>query len=523
MPLWKIIVLRRQGDTTNNRWYDSMQPNDVRGISIKWIVLAAIMSITAAFSGIVGWGILQSWSVYRAAQEQQQFDLGANRFIKGLYEVLLERLASNNALQAPGAASASTASAIEAHRKTVSENFDFGLASLEQREFPEKQRLVSALKSSLQMADDYRKRSDEAIRLPRERRDSDLVKTFVPVMTEMVNASLKLWFHALYSVAKNDPQLARLATIKEIGWRMREFSGLERSIVSAAIASGTALGPDQLSVIAGYRARVSVLWGQLQNLTADAAGDPGIRAAMREAEQKYFQGFEPLSDQLRKLAAAGEKYPMTASQWVETTNPQIGSLLEVLYAAVKAGEAITASALERATRDLIIELAVLISSILLGGICAWAVFARVTKPLSQLASALSELSDGNLDVLLPGIGRGDEMGKMARAVEAFKIKSSEKARKEMNEHAARERVAVEQRRADMHKLADEFEAAVGSIAAGVSSAATELASSAEVLTKNADSAAQATTLVATASKEAAANVQSMVSATEEMSSSAMSD
>ena len=54
-------------------------------------------------------------------------------------------------------------------------------------------------------------------------------------------------------------------------------------------------------------------------------------------------------------------------------------------------------------------------------------------------------------------------------------------------------------------------------------AATELASSAEVLTKNTDSAAQATTLVATASKEAAANVQSMVSATEEMSSSATSD
>ena len=50
-------------------------------------------------------------------------------------------------------------------------------------------------------------------------------------------------------------------------------------------------------------------------------------------------------------------------------------------------------------------------------------------------------------------------------------------------------------------------------------AATELASSAEVLTKNADSAAQAATSVATASKEAAVNVQSMVSATEEMSSS----
>jgi len=496
-----------------------MQLRNVHGISIKWVVLAAMMSITTAFSGIIGWDILQSWSVYRAAQEQQQFDLGANRFIKGLYEILLERLTSNNALQAPTAASASTVSAIEAHRKIVSENFGVGLTSLEQQDFPEKTRLVSVLKSSMQRADDYRKRSDEAIKLPRERRDSDLVKTFVPVMTEMVNASLKLWFYALYSVAKNDPRLARLATIKEIGWRMREFSGLERSIMASAIASGTALESDQLSTIAGYRARVSVLWGQLQNLTADPAGDAGIKAAMRDAEQKYFQGFEPLSDKLRKLAAAGEKYPMTASQWVETTNPQIGSLLEVLYAAVGAGEAITASELERAARDLIIELAILIGGILFGGICVWTVITRVTTPLSQLASALSELSTGNFEVILPGIGRADEVGAMARAVEVFKIKSSEKARKEMDEQAARERIAVEQRRADIHKFADEFEAAVGSIAAGVSSAPTELASSAEVLTKNADNAAQATTSVATASKEAAANVQSMVSATEEMSSS----
>src|SRR5690348_12637663 len=146
-----------------------MQLNGVRGISIKWVVLAAIMSVTTALSGMVGWNILQSWSVHRAAQEQQQFDLGANRFIKGLYEILLERLALNNALQAPEAASALTVSAIEAHRRIVRENFDVGLASLEQRDIPEKPRLLSVLKSSMQRADDYRRRADEAIRSPKER------------------------------------------------------------------------------------------------------------------------------------------------------------------------------------------------------------------------------------------------------------------------------------------------------------------------------------------------------------------
>jgi HAMP domain-containing protein len=416
-----------------------MQLKDVRkfDFSVKWVVLAAIMSITMAFAGMVGWNILQSWSAYRAAHEQRQFDLGANQFIKGLYEILLERLASNNALQAPEAASPSTESVIAAHRKVVKENFDLGLASLAQWEFPDKPALMSRLESSVQKANDYRRRSDEAIKLPRERRDADLVKTFVPVMTEMVNASLKLWFSALYSIAKDDPKLAHLATIKEIGWRMREYSGLERSIVASAIASGTPVQPEQVLVIAGYRARVSVLWAQLQNLTAAPASDAGIKIVMREAEQKYFGGFEPLSDQLRKLAATGEKYPMTATQWVETTNPQIGALLEVLYAAGRAGEAITADTLERATRDLTLELAIFFGSMIFSGMCAWVVVRRVSRPLSQLALALRELSDGNFEVSLPGVGRRDEIGAMARAVETFKIKSSENARKEMDEQTAR--------------------------------------------------------------------------------------
>jgi hypothetical protein len=184
-----------------------MQSKGVSGFSIKWVVLPAILSITVAFAGSIGWGILQSWSAYRAAQEQRQFDLGANQFIKGLYEVLLERLASNNALQAPEAASASTLSAIDAHRKIVGENFDIGLVSLERWEFPDKASLLSTLKGSLQKADDYRRRSDEAIRLPRERRDSELLKTFVPAMTEMVNVSLKLGSPRCTTLRRTTPGL----------------------------------------------------------------------------------------------------------------------------------------------------------------------------------------------------------------------------------------------------------------------------------------------------------------------------
>ena len=71
----------------------------------------------------------------------------------------------------------------------------------------------------------------------------------------------------------------------------------------------------------------------------------------------------------------------------------------------------------------------------------------------------------------------------------------------------------------MHRLANDFEAAVGEIVDTVSSASTELEASASTLTATAERAQELTTMVAAASEEASTNVQSVASATEEMSSS----
>ena len=75
---------------------------------------------------------------------------------------------------------------------------------------------------------------------------------------------------------------------------------------------------------------------------------------------------------------------------------------------------------------------------------------------------------------------------------------------------------AEQREADMIKLADDFEGAVGEIIETVSSASTELEASAGTLTSTAVRSQELTTMVAAASEEASTNVQSAASATEEL-------
>jgi methyl-accepting chemotaxis protein len=146
-------------------------------------------------------------------------------------------------------------------------------------------------------------------------------------------------------------------------------------------------------------------------------------------------------------------------------------------------------------------------------------FLTIARPIAALTRAMLELAEGNFSVVLPGLGRKDEVGDVAGAVEKFKVVSERKAREEAEAKIQQDQIAAQQRKAEMHKLADGFEAAVGEIVDTVSSASTELEASASTLTATAGRSRQLATTVAAASEEASTNVNSVASAKEELSSS----
>jgi methyl-accepting chemotaxis protein len=157
-------------------------------------------------------------------------------------------------------------------------------------------------------------------------------------------------------------------------------------------------------------------------------------------------------------------------------------------------------------------------ALLLIGTCVFSIF-TIARPMRALSVSMEELAGGNFAVVLPGLGRKDEVGDVAGAVEKFKVVSEKKARDEAEAKIKQDQIAAQQRKAEMMKLADEFEGAVGEIVETVSSASTELEASATTLTATAERSQELTTAVAAASEEASTNVQSVASATEELSSS----
>ena len=114
----------------------------------------------------------------------------------------------------------------------------------------------------------------------------------------------------------------------------------------------------------------------------------------------------------------------------------------------------------------------------------------ISKALASMVSAMTRLAGGEFKIAIPGLGRKDEIGEMARrgrGIQEQHDRSGAAARRTARGRSSGRR---EQRKADMRELANAFEGAVGEIVETVSSAATELEASANTLTQAADAIAE---------------------------------
>jgi methyl-accepting chemotaxis protein len=160
-----------------------------------------------------------------------------------------------------------------------------------------------------------------------------------------------------------------------------------------------------------------------------------------------------------------------------------------------------------------------LGALVFGALLAFVVGRGISRPMVGMCKAMRELAGGNFEVVLPGLGRRDEIGEMACAVEEFKVQAVTRAAHEADERDSQNKVASMQRRSELIRFADEFETAVGSIVSNVSSSASQLEVAANTLTRTVETTQNLAARVTGASEEASANVNSVASATEQLSAS----
>jgi methyl-accepting chemotaxis protein len=156
--------------------------------------------------------------------------------------------------------------------------------------------------------------------------------------------------------------------------------------------------------------------------------------------------------------------------------------------------------------------------VVIGVALSWLIGRAIARPIASLCAVMQTLSGGDKSVVIPNTVQKDEVGDMARAVLVFKDSMVEADRLRAEQEETKRRAELERRQA-MLALADKFEASVGSVVDGVTSAATELEATAQTLTATAEETSRQATAVSAASEETTRNVQTVASATEELTAS----
>jgi methyl-accepting chemotaxis protein len=360
-----------------------------------------------------------------------------------------------------------------------------------------------------------RTRADAAILKPKAQRDPALPHDYpqgsgayldaVNTFADTLDSSLRL----------ADPLVDQLLTLKQTTWAARSSLASILLRCSASVATGHGWEPAQILSNAEDSGRVAALWAEVRQIAARPEIPPAVVKAVGEAD-KLFAG--PMADERKALVEAlsrKEAVAVTQAQFDERNLVQLNLFTDLLNSTMDEmiNRAIQQerSAMATLVRS-VLEFAVAVVLLIVGLLV---IQRRVSRPLLKMSDAMRRLAEHDMAVEIPGIGRADEVGAMAEAVQVLKentIRADSLASQQKEAQQAREA-----RTRAIESLTGDFDHRVSGVLDVVTSALTKLNAAAETMTENSEQTTRQAGSVAASADQASSSVQTVASAAEELS------
>ncbi len=142
----------------------------------------------------------------------------------------------------------------------------------------------------------------------------------------------------------------------------------------------------------------------------------------------------------------------------------------------------------------------------------------IARPIRAMTRTMRALADGSLDVAVPGLGRRDEIGQMAAAVEIFRGNAQERQRL-VEETRRLEQSAAEQRRSVLNAMAEAIERETSIAVDEMGEHTKAMITSTEAMTMATGAVGDEARTVAGSAQRALENASTVTSAAEELTAS----
>lgn len=293
----------------------------------------------------------------------------------------------------------------------------------------------------------------------------------------------------------------------------KERAGLERAMGAAGFGAG-AFRPAVFNRFVGLIAAQETFFSSFRKYASPEASD---------FYGKTMTG--PVVDEVARMRdvalgsiESGSLGGISASDWFAAITAKIDLMKKVEDFTAAGLVDLASGQADEAQADAVVFGAVTLAVLFVTFAIVAVVVRSITVPVSGLTDAMRRIADGDNGTDVPGIQRRDEIGSMAGAVEVFKRNALEVERLGAEQSAQKAR-ALEERRQSMLALANRFEASVSGVVDNLSASSNQLQSASVVMSENAQSTSERSSVVSAASEQAAATAQSVASATEELDAS----
>jgi methyl-accepting chemotaxis protein len=358
----------------------------------------------------------------------------------------------------------------------------------------------------------------DAMHKPKKARRPTLSSDYAEVTEALLATLEKTSDNLAAAVNHNDPVIDQLLSIKQAAWLLRNTAGEASDLVSSGLVATGNLPMEAQQTYTRFAGGIEGVWKALELSTWGMQLSPDLANAMTAAKAAYFDPqYVSLRDRLMDQISVGSKTEVTADQWTPLTAERMGTAVAVAERALDEATKFAAIQYAAAERALVVQIVLLTLAIALALGAITAVTRRVIRPLHRMRDAMLKVASGDLGVDSGYLDRHDEIGALARALETFKHQAADKLQIEAQERERNAGAAARQRAIDTYVA--EFEGAVRQSLTELNDASTlmrETSGSLSAVSRQTNARVQG---AERASGDASMNVQSVASASEELSAS----
>jgi methyl-accepting chemotaxis protein len=317
-------------------------------------------------------------------------------------------------------------------------------------------------------------------------------------------------------LASLDGNAYRQANYANVAWTLRDIGGLNASLHKSLVAAKRIATDVEKTEIARSTGRTEQILSTLQELRNNPATPANVSAALGKMQSDYVERFGKQL-KLAKEGAVSGKYDNDVDTYYAESQVGLAAIITVREAFYENAEHGLAAAYSSARLSFVIALIGLIAVAAASAGLIVMVRRHILNPIAALTGRMSGLAAGDVAEEIPGVSRNDEIGAMATAVAVFKDNKIEADRLAAEKEAEND---VKMRRARvLDDLTRAFEAKVIELVGGLSSASSIMEDTAQSMSTTAASTNRQAAVVAAASDQTSTNVQTVASATEELTSS----